>query len=270
MNCKSVFWVYLLLTYRDEVKKQVNAVEVQLKEAGHMRAALGAMTYAAPVVAVYDPLAYAWEAFRAYVERYGEKTGRVLFLGMNPGPWGMAQTGVPFGEVGIVRDWLQITAEIGRPAHEHPKYPVDGYACPRSEVSGRRLWGLFRDRFATPERFFAGHFVMNYCPLLFIAAKTLKSGKESASNLTPDKLPQAEREKIYAVCGENLRAAVVALRPSVVVGIGAFAETRAREAADGLGVPVVRILHPSPASPRSNADWAGEATRQMRALGIWD
>ena len=35
---------------------------------------------------------------------------RVVFLGMNPGPFGMAQVGVPFGEVAAVRDWLRIDA----------------------------------------------------------------------------------------------------------------------------------------------------------------
>ena len=31
-----------------------------------------------------------------------------VFLGMNPGLWGMAQTGVPFGTVSLVRDWMGI------------------------------------------------------------------------------------------------------------------------------------------------------------------
>lgn len=47
-----------------------------------------------PVAAVYNPVEYAAELHCAYLEKYltGPKT--VLFIGMNPGPWGMVQTGV--------------------------------------------------------------------------------------------------------------------------------------------------------------------------------
>ena len=97
-----------------------------------------------PVTNVYNPLDYAWNAHEIYLRKYGDSKKRVVFLGMNPGPFGMTQTGVPFGEIAAVRDWLKITAKIGKPAHENPKRPVEGFDCPRSEcVSGRRLWGLF-------------------------------------------------------------------------------------------------------------------------------
>jgi len=42
---------------------------------------------------------------------------------MNPGPWGMAQTGVPFGEINAVKDWLGINAEVDKPQKQHPKRP---------------------------------------------------------------------------------------------------------------------------------------------------
>ena len=249
--------------------KKMDAVAAQLDAAKTMRKKLDALTFAPPVAAVYDPLDYAWKPFERYVARYGATSGRVLFLGMNPGPWGMAQTGVPFGEVAFVRDWMGIEAPVAPPAATHPKYPVEGFATTRSEVSGTRLWGLFRDRYGAAEHFFARHYVVNYCPLLFIASKTLKSGKEGASNLTPDKLPQAERRALYEICDDHLRAVVGALAPKCVVGIGNFAHARASEALGPLGVRVEKILHPSPASPRSNADWAGEATREMERLGLW-
>lgn len=246
----------------DRIERQLEAAEIMRKE-------LAAQFFSPPVVAVYDPLDYAWNAFAEYVRRFGGKPGRVLFLGMNPGPWGMTQTGIPFGETAIVKDWLKITAPIGKPAVEHEKYPVTGYACSRSEVSGRRLWGLFRERFGSPDAFFDGHFVINYCPLLFIATKLLQSGKESASNLTPDKLSAPERARVYSICDENLRKLALALSPSMIVGVGAFAETRAREALAGIDVKFGRILHPSPASPKSNANWGGEAEKQLRELGVW-
>ena len=58
---------------------------------------------------------------------------------MNPGPWGMVQTGVPFGEVSLVREWLGIDATIRRPKVLHPDRPVEGFLCQRREVSGSRF-----------------------------------------------------------------------------------------------------------------------------------
>lgn len=127
---------------------------------------------------------------------------------MNPGPFGMAQTGVPFGEVELVRDWLGIDTKIGKPPREHPKRPIEGFACQRREISGQRLWGFARARFERPERFFARFFVWNYCPLLFLEA--------SGRNLTPDKLRAAERAPLEAACDGALRRAIAILRPRIV------------------------------------------------------
>lgn len=220
--------------------------------------AVDALRFGAPVSHVYDPLVYARAGFRAYAERFGGGPKEILLLGMNPGPFGMAQTGVPFGEVELVRDWLGIEAKIGKPAREHPKRPIDGFACARREVSGQRLWGWARDRFEKPERFFERFFVWNYCPLLFMEA--------SGRNLTPDKLRAAEREPLERACDAALVRAVALLRPRLVVGIGHFAESRARAAlAD---VAIGRMPHPSPASPSANRDWAGQAERALAALGV--
>ncbi len=221
------------------------------------------LSFSEPVTHVYNPLRYAWEAHREYLSQLPVRGTRVLFLGMNPGPWGMAQTGVPFGEVEAVRDWIGITAEIGKPESEHPKRPVDGLRCRRSEVSGRRLWGLFRDRYGTARKFFARHFVANYCPLLFMEA--------SGRNRTPDKLASSERETLTAVCDAHLDSVLNALRPAFAVGVGVYAEDclrRASERLDG-GAAVTRILHPSPASPVANRGWGDAATRQLIEAGVW-
>ncbi|MEJ2040442.1 MAG: single-stranded DNA-binding protein, partial [Desulfosarcinaceae bacterium] len=63
---------------------------------------VGALTFSSPVTHVYNPLRYARDRFAAYWERYGRPPKRILFVGMNPGPWGMVQTGVPFGDVEMV------------------------------------------------------------------------------------------------------------------------------------------------------------------------
>ena len=222
--------------------------------------AVDALSFGAPVAHVYDPLVYARAAWRAYADRYGRGPKEVVLLGMNPGPFGMAQTGVPFGEVELVRDWLGIEAPVGKPPREHPKRPVEGFACARREVSGQRLWGFARDRFEKPERFFARFFVANYCPLLFLEA--------SGRNLTPDKLRASERAPLEAACDEALRRTIAILRPRWVVGVGHFAESRARSALAGVDVAIGRIPHPSPASPTANKGWAEQAARAFAELGI--
>ncbi len=228
--------------------------------ARRLRADVSRLEFGSPVAYVYDPLEYAWAAHRLYLERYGEGHREVLLVGMNPGPFGMAQTGVPFGDVGMVRDWLGIAAPVGRPAREHPKRPVLGFACPRGEVSGQRLWGWARARFGTPQRFFARFFVANYCPLAFMEA--------SGRNRTPDKLPRAEREALFAACDRALRATVERLQPRYAVGIGAFAAQRARDALAGLEVKLGSVPHPSPASPAANRGWAAAMERALGSFGI--
>jgi single-strand selective monofunctional uracil DNA glycosylase len=221
---------------------------------------LEGLRFGAPVSHVYNPLRYARAPYDLYLSRYGIAPKEVVLLGMNPGPWGMAQTGVPFGEVRLVRDWLRIDAPVGHPSREHPKRPVEGFSCRRSEVSGARLWGFARARFATPERFFERFFVANYCPLLF--------SEESGRNRTPDKLPAGEKEPLFAACDRALRRTVELLRPVRVVGVGRFAEGRARVALAGLDVEIGRISHPSPASPAANRGWERLVTEELGQQGI--
>jgi single-strand selective monofunctional uracil DNA glycosylase len=218
------------------------------------------LSFGPPVTHVYNPLSYANKPHEAYLRRYGAGPKEVVLVGMNPGPFGMAQTGVPFGDVALVRDWMQISGPVERPDPEHPKRRIEGFACGRSEVSGSRLWGWARDRFTTPEQFFARFFVVNYCPLAFI--------EPPVKNRTPDKLPVHEREPLFELCDEALRATVAELRPRHVVGVGAFAERRARAALSDQGIPIGVILHPSPASPRANRGWVPEAEKELRAIGI--
>ncbi len=227
-----------------------------------LRAQLDRLKFPPPVACVYQPLDYAWAAHEIYLRRFGVGRKRVVFLGMNPGPFGMAQTGVPFGEITAVRDWLGIQAIVARPRCEHPKRPVEGFACRRSEVSGRRLWGLFAERFGTPEKFCADHFVANYCPLAFLSA--------TGSNLTPDKLPAASAAPLYAACDDHLRRLVELLQPEWLIGVGDFAAKRATLVFGETPLKIGKVLHPSPASPAANRGWASQAERQLRTLGVWD
>jgi len=214
-----------------------------------------------PVTHVYNPLNYARAAHEAYLRRFGDGKRRVVFMGMNPGPFGMVQTGIPFGEVSAVRDWLKISAKVGVPEDFNPKRPVLGFDCPNSEVSGRRLWGLFKERFGAPEIFFKEHFIVNYCPLAFV--------EQSGANFTPNKLPAAEKNRLLKVCDAHLRRVLEILEPEWLVGIGGWAMERGELAAEGSNVRVGQMLHPSPASPKANRGWARLATEELVALGVW-
>ena len=226
------------------------------------------LTFPSPVAHVYNPLHYAFASYEQYVHRYGASRKKVVLVGMNPGPFGMVQTGVPFGEVAAVRDWMGIRATVGTPASAHPKRPVEGFECTRSEVSGRRLWGWAAARAGSADAFFADWFVLNYCPLAFVEA--------SGRNLTPDHLPAAAQRELYAACDLHLARALAALAPSWAIGIGDFAAKRIRAVLESgnvdsgfaRSVKSGRILHPSPANPTANRGWAEAVDGELAALGV--
>jgi single-strand selective monofunctional uracil DNA glycosylase len=222
--------------------------------------ALAPMRFGDPVTHVYNPLEYAQAPYQEYLRRYGGGKKEVLLVGMNPGPWGMAQTGIPFGEVHAVTEWLRITAPVGAPKAMHPKRPVEGFACRRSEVSGRRVWGWARRAFHTPERFFARCLVVNYCPLMFV--------ESGGRNRTPDKLPVAEQRRLFAACDRALWHTARKLEPRYVFGIGRFAAERARLALSELDAVLGQITHPSPANPRANRGWEALIEQELSSAGL--
>lgn len=227
-----------------------------------LRAELSRLHFSEPVTHVYNPLEYAAASHEAYLSRYGTAQKKVVFLGMNPGPFGMTQTGVPFGEIAAVRDWMAICKPVGKPPLENTKRPVVGFDCSQSEVSGRRLWGLFAQRFGTAQKFFEEHFVANYCPLVFMEA----GGK----NRTPDKIISSEMAPVYAACDRHLRQMLEVLQPEWLIGVGGFAESRALLQQEYFPqLKIGRVLHPSPASPAANKDWSGNVTRTLEKLGVW-
>ncbi len=225
---------------------------------------LESLRFSLPVTHVYNPLLYARQPLSLFLERFASMGAENLLLGMNPGPWGMAQTGVPFGAVAPARDWLRVEAPVGRPAGEHPKRPISGYACPRNEVSGERLWGWAAATFGTPEAFFSTFFVHNFCPLIFL--------EESGRNLTPDKIKAAERKPLLEPCHRALGRVIKVLGPRRVIGVGVWATKMVRtmldSGYDGVMPEVGTILHPSPANPHANRGWAGKVNAQLKELGI--
>jgi len=223
-------------------------------------AALKALTFAPPVTHVYNPLVYARVGYDHYLSRFGSTTKKILLVGMNPGPFGMAQTGVPFGDVEKVSRWMGITASVHPPDDTHPKRPIDGFNCKRREVSGSRLWGWAEQRYGAPQHFFKQFLVINYCPMVFMEA--------GGRNRTPEKLPSAEKKKLFQICDQALRHTVAVYQPQWVVGVGAFSEKRARTALKAMDVSVGRITHPSPANPRANRGWPPLVEAEFGSMGI--
>ncbi len=206
------------------------------------------LRFAAPLTHVYNPLLYAWRPQREYLRRFGTARRDLLLVGMNPGPWGMVQTGVPFGDVPMVRDWMGIEAPVDPPFRPHPRRPVEGFACGRREVSGQRLWGWAAARFGSPARCFKRLFIWNYCPLAFFEA--------DGRNRTPDKLRAGEREALFDACDRALARVAERLAPRYVLGVGRFAEQRVRAVLGDGSAVLGSVPHPSPASPAANRGWA--------------
>ena len=204
-----------------------------------------------PVAYVYNPLDYAWEVHNNYLSDFGSLGAKTILLGMNPGPWGMGQTGVPFGDVTKATEYLGLSGKVGSPETLHPKRPVIGLECERSEVSGTRLWGIIEEMFGSAEVAHQHFFVVNHCPLLMF--------DENGTNLTPDKLRGETAKRLLSLCDEHLKLVVEILGAERVIGVGAYAEKQAKKALSSSDVEINRIPHPSPASPLANrnkgADW---------------
>jgi single-strand selective monofunctional uracil DNA glycosylase len=218
------------------------------------------LKFSAPVTHVYNPLEYARAPYSEYLRRYAAAPKEIVLIGMNPGPWGMAQTGIPFGEVTAVREWLDIEESVDTPLEMHPKRPVTGFKCPRSEVSGKRIWGWAGKKYKTPHKFFARFFIANYCPLQFIEA--------GGRNRTPNQLRAEERRPLFAACDRALRRTIERLNPRYVIGVGRFTSERARICLKDLSVITGGITHPSPANPKANQGWEAIIEREFAELGI--
>ncbi|PSN56774.1 hypothetical protein C0J52_02685, partial [Blattella germanica] len=186
---------------------------------------LESLHFSSPIEFIYNPLEYAYDLHSKFVHRFCNSPKIILFLGMNPGPWGMSQTGIPFGEIQVVKEWLKLSGTVGHPVKEHPSRQVLGLDCKRSEISGKKFWGFFQNLCGEPETFFQHSFVYNYCPFAFMT--------ETGKNITPAELKISERQAINEICDEALCDVLRLLEVEIIIAIGRFAETRAAKAVKG-------------------------------------
>ncbi len=210
---------------------------------------------------VYNPLEYAWAAHRQFLEKYVNHKVNVLFLGMNPGPFGMMQTGIPFGEINAVREYLKIDAPVFKPEKEHPARPVLGFDTKRSEISGQRFWGLIKSVYPDPFGFFKYQTVFNYCPLGFLL------NTKTAKNETPDHLMKSERDELERICSVYLSDIIDILGPSILVGVGKYAQKKLESVASRQLVS--SIIHPSPGNPLANVNWVENTQLKLKEIGAW-
>ena len=213
---------------------------------------------------IYNPLNYAWAPHALYLTRFVHPKPKAFFLGMNPGPFGMMQTGVPFGEINFVKNWMHLQAPVEKPKREHPSRPVLGFDCPRSEGSGKRFWGLFSQRYPNADDFFASNAVFNYCPLGF-----LEPGK-TAKNFTPDHLPREEKAKLEALCDAYLHDILELLEPQILIGVGKYAQAKLEKLNPDTSKIISSIIHPSPGNPQANRGWNEKTTQKLVELGVWE
>jgi single-strand selective monofunctional uracil DNA glycosylase len=207
---------------------------------------------------VYNPLAYAWEPHRAYLELASGGGAKTLLLGMNPGPHGMGQMGIPFAATSVVRELLKITnLEVGQPRKPHPKRPISGLDWPKEEVSGTRLWGLLANEYGSAESIFKSVFLLNHCPLMLFSG-------ERATNITPDKITGPTTKALLERCDEHLREVVDIMQIERVIGVGRYSEKRALNALSGIDISVTTCWHPSPASPLANRNKGEDWKKNVR------
>ena len=207
---------------------------------------------------VYNPLMYAWEIHEEFIRISGGEGAQTILLGMNPGPHGMGQMGIPFAATSVVRDLLGISGiDVDKPAVTHPRRPVNGLSHPKEEVSGTRLWGLLQDRYGSARQIFQNVFLVNHCPLMILDGPR-------GTNITPNNVSGPSVHDLLERCDQHLREAVIALGAEEVIGIGKYAEKRANLALSGMGTRVKTCWHPSPASPLANRNGGEDWRKNVR------
>ncbi|XP_013171163.1 PREDICTED: single-strand selective monofunctional uracil DNA glycosylase [Papilio xuthus] len=221
--------------------------------------------FPAAIKCIYNPTIYARHTFEMYVRKYCNTKKSIMFFGMNPGPFGMSQTGVPFGDVSSVREWLGIEGPVGKPPKELETRPVRGFECTRTEISGKRFWGLLKEICGTPEKFFESSFVYNYLNQQWM--------KTNGCNLTPGDFKVTEMKALYEICDPIFIKVLELYNVQTIIAVGKFCETRAHKAIEaylpskGKTIKVLYLPHPSPRTVNNN-NWDEKALEYLERYDL--
>jgi len=261
----------------------VNTVADQILAASdRLSERLAALPPVGDLVAL-DPTRYCRSAWAAYLQM-AARLGCVLVVGMNPGPHGMAQTGVPFTDPWIVDELdLQAPRADVPPADipavgswRHRSHRARGVLGSKREESAKRLWPLLReicapyaavgpsaDKIAEATRRVCNEVLLvNALPICWLDP----AGKNVSAEQVEKRAPAQVREGLRDLVNEWLQAVADILRPAAVIGVGRWA----REFVTDLDVDHFveipfrdGIKHPSP-SAGSEAAWRAEAEPILR------
>ncbi|KAI4467116.1 single-strand selective monofunctional uracil dna glycosylase [Holotrichia oblita] len=242
--------------------KHFNSIEPEeipaklLKHANGLNEKLSNLSFNKPVEYIYNPVEYAFDMYEAFIRKFCNEEKKILLLGMNPGPWGMAQTGIPFGEIKMVKEWYRIEAKINKPAIECPDRPIMGLNCHRSEISGKRLYEFFKKVSDTPENFFKNTYLYNYCPLAFMM-------KQNGKNITPAQLKGSVKKELEEHCNDTLLQVLSTLNTEIIIALGKYVKDQAESILRAHNIDhiqVIYLLHPSPQIP-GNQNWGTKAQK---------
>ena len=227
---------------------------------------------------VWNPGRYGERWHRRFRETYPPGPNPVLLLGLNPGPYGMGQTGIPFTDIRRLESDLPELAARLRTDGESIGLP--GLAPPdlrrrldrTFESSSIRVYRFLRLAGGSAGAGWRRVVAANPCPMLFM---------EGTVNRTPADLRRALRkrggrlERVTArleecdqLRRECAREAVRVLEPRGVILLGRnIQEALAGDPSLG-AVPggVLAWEHPARAVPDA---WAGGLVRAVRRRGWW-
>ncbi|KAI8124664.1 hypothetical protein FF38_10666 [Lucilia cuprina] len=222
-----------------ELWRQFYKLETQLNEK------LRNITTPLEISYIYNPVEYAADLHQAYLKKYLKGGKKVLFIGLNPGPNGMGQTGIPFGNITTVRDKMGLNGTVNQPPNIHPKRPVNGLATTIEEPSGKRLWTKFQELSdGSLDIFFEQCFVYNFCPLLFYNSK--------GDYISPQKLKAPYNRQISNACLHTIEQILELIQPEVIVAIGRYAYDNLKAVKYCIEKRLLYLRHPSPRACTKN------------------
>jgi single-strand selective monofunctional uracil DNA glycosylase len=215
---------------------------------------------------VLDPSRYGERWHAPFRRLYPPRARPLLVFGLNPGPYGMAQTGIPFTDLKRLAQGLpRLAAELAR-SGERLSLPglapssLQPFLTRTFESSSVRVHRFLRLAHGSAERAFREVVFVNPCPLLFI-------DRALGENRTPADLPRALRAGVDEARVEVVSVAVARLRARGAIVLG-------RDAAAALSVPlrarlgeraVVEWEHPARAVPDI---WARGLLAALRRRGL--
>ncbi|XP_073819638.1 uncharacterized protein isoform X2 [Musca autumnalis] len=167
-------------------------------------------------IIIYNPLDYdAAKIHKDYLKRYLKGPKRVLFVTMNPASHGELQTGIPFGHMPTIREYMKLKSTIIDSPVPHPSEDEEQ----ERENNSIYFWQMIREIFYSQNfflsKFFQQRFVHSFCPLAFIDGEKQFVTLENL----PDK---TYRKEVTKACVHILEKQLKLLQPDMVIVMGGY------------------------------------------------